>query len=82
MRDLLVSPQHRILVRSKVAQRMFGKQEVLAAAKHLLTLDGIEIADDVQETTYYHILFDRNEIVYADGAEAETFLPAQWHLNR
>lgn len=33
--DLVISPQHRVLVRSKIAQRMFGTAEVLVAAKQL-----------------------------------------------
>nr|AIA91314.1 CAZy families GT4 protein [uncultured Gluconobacter sp.] len=44
LRDLIVSPQHRMLVRSKVAERMFGEEEVLVAAKHLLELDGVDVA--------------------------------------
>ena len=40
--DLLVSPQHRVLVRSRIAQRMFGTDEVLVAAKQLLQIDGID----------------------------------------
>ena len=47
--DLIVSPQHRVLVRSKIAQRMFGATEILVAAKHLLELDGVNIADDLAE---------------------------------
>ena len=42
-RDLVVSPQHRILVRSAIAERMFGNPEVLVAAKHLLALEGISV---------------------------------------
>src|SRR5690606_4331467 len=40
--DLIVSPQHRILLRSKLAQRMFGIDEVLVAARQLLDVDGVE----------------------------------------
>ena len=47
--DLYVSPQHRILVRSKIAQRMFDEPEVLIAAKHLLELEGIEIVEDAKQ---------------------------------
>src|SRR5699024_4503957 len=36
--DLLVSPQHRVLVRSQIAMRMFGTDEVLVAAKQLLEI--------------------------------------------
>ncbi|MFD2442317.1 Hint domain-containing protein [Paracoccus kondratievae] len=70
--DLMVSPQHRVLVRSKIAQKMFGAMEVLVAAKQLVLLDGIDIADDVQEVEYFHILFDRHEVVISNGAETES----------
>ena len=70
--DLLVSPQHRMLVRSAIAQRMFGTDEVLVAAKQLLQIDGIDIADDLDEVVYVHFIFSRHEIVYANGAESES----------
>lgn len=71
--DLVVSPQHRILVRSKIAQKMFGTMEVLVAAKQLLQIDGVDVhetGDDGIE--YFHMLFERHEVVYANGAEAES----------
>ncbi len=71
-RDLIVSPQHRILLKSKVAIRMFATQEILVSAKQLLAVDGIDIADDVDQVAYHHILCDSHEIIYADGALAET----------
>ena len=71
-RDLVVSPQHRVLVRSGIAKRMFDKDEVLIAAKHLLALDGVEIAEDASSVTYYHFLCDQHEIVRANGAWSES----------
>ncbi|EBA12014.1 Hint domain-containing protein [Roseobacter sp. CCS2] len=71
-RDLLVSPQHRIFVRSKIAMRMFDETEVLVHAKHLLDLPGVAVADDLQEVTYVHAMCDDHEIILADGAYAET----------
>ncbi len=71
-RDLLVSPQHRMIVRSTVAQELFGVDEVLVAAKHLLSLDGVEVADDLAEVRYHHVLFDRHEVVFAEGAASES----------
>ena len=71
-RDIMVSPQHRMLVRSAIAQRMFGADEVLVAAKHLVSLAGVSVADDVTEVTYLHLLFDRHEVVFAEGARSET----------
>ncbi|MDB6178635.1 Hint domain-containing protein [Paracoccus sp. Z330] len=79
--ELLVSPQHRILVRSSIAQRMFGTDEVLVAAKHLLELDGIEIASDLSRVEYFHIMFDDHEIVHSNGAETESFYAGTEALN-
>lgn len=72
--DLLVSPQHRILVRSGIAQRMFGAAEVLVAAKQLLELEGVEIAQ-TDSVEYVHFAFDRHEIVTANGAQSESLYP-------
>ena len=71
-RDLTVSPQHRILVRSVVAERMFGSPEVLVAARQLLELDGVEVVEDGRGVDYWHFMCDRHEVVYAEGLEAET----------
>jgi Ca2+-binding RTX toxin-like protein len=70
--DLVVSPQHRILISSKVAQRMFGDTEILVAAKQLLAIDGVDIADGFEDVTYFHILFDQHEIIYANGVPSES----------
>jgi hypothetical protein len=72
--DLVVSPQHRIFVRSKVSQRMFGKDEILIAAKYLVELNGIDIISKCREIEYFHILFDRHEIIYSNGAPTESLL--------
>ncbi|WP_238991672.1 Hint domain-containing protein [Gemmobacter caeruleus] len=70
--DLLVSPQHRVMLRSRIAVRMFGVPEVLCPARHLLALPGIEIAGDLDEVTYTHLLFDQHEVVFSNGAETES----------
>lgn len=70
--DLIVSPQHRILVRSRIAQRLFDANEVLVAAKQLLAIDGIEIAEDVEDVVYIHLMFDRHEVIYSNGAATES----------
>lgn len=70
--DLLVSPQHRILIRSKIAKRMFGSNEVLVAAKYLLEVAGIDIVDDMKQVEYFHFLFDKHEVVFSNGAATES----------
>ena len=59
---------------------MFGTDEVLVAAKHLLSLDGVELAEDVTEVTYVHVLFDRHEVVYAEGAQSESLYTGEQAL--
>lgn len=71
-RDLRVSPQHRILARSKIARRMFGVDEVLIPAKKLLPLEGVHIDTPAEGIEYYHILFDRHEIVFSNGSPTES----------
>ncbi|MDO5647464.1 Hint domain-containing protein [Paracoccus sp. (in: a-proteobacteria)] len=70
--DLVVSPQHRVLVRSKIAQRMCASPEILVAAKQLLAVDGIDIATDVAHIVYVHILFDQHQIIRSNGADTES----------
>lgn len=71
-RDLLVSPQHRILVNSKIVHRLQGEDEVLVSAKHLLQVEGIDVENDLSEVTYVHFLFHRHQIVESEGAETES----------
>jgi hypothetical protein len=73
-RDLLVSRQHRMLVRSKVAQRMIGTSEVLIPAIKLTALPGIFEDQRVTDTVYLHLLLDRHELVLAEGAWSESLL--------
>ncbi|WP_273687553.1 Hint domain-containing protein [Ketogulonicigenium vulgare] len=70
--DLRVSPQHRILVRSKIAVRMFGAAEILVPAVKLVALPGIYSVDECDSVEYFHMLFDRHEIVLSNGAESES----------
>ena len=71
-RDLVVSPQHRILVRSRIAHRLFRDAEILVAAKHLAGLPGIEVIVPSEGVSYFHLLFDRHEIVLSNGAWSES----------
>ncbi|MEL7092028.1 MAG: Hint domain-containing protein [Pseudomonadota bacterium] len=74
-RPLLVSPQHRILLRNKVAARMFGASEVLVAAKALLALAGVRQMPPDHSVTYWHLAFDAHEVIRANGAWAEALYP-------
>jgi VCBS repeat-containing protein len=71
-RDLFVSRQHRMLAHSVIAERMFDVPEVLISAHHMTVRDGIEIAYQSAPVTYFHLLFDRHEVIYAEGAPTES----------
>ncbi len=75
-RDLKVSPQHRMLLGGWQAEMLFGDDEVLVAAKHLVN-DSTILREIGGEVEYFHMLFDTHEIVFAEGAPSESFHPGQ-----
>ncbi|MBD9529941.1 Hint domain-containing protein [Paracoccus sp. PAR01] len=72
-KDLIVSPQHRIALSSPITRRMFGQEEVLVPAKHLIGYAGIAV-EAVPEVEYFHFVLDQHELVWANGALTETML--------
>ena len=79
-RDLLVSPQHRMLCTGHLPQLHFGEYEVLAPAKSLVDDFSVTI-DYGGMVTYVHMLFDRHEVVIANGAASESFYPGETGLS-
>lgn len=78
-RPVRVSPQHRLLVTGWQAELHFGEPEVLVAACHLV--DGAAIRPaPVAMVDYWHIAFDRHEMVCAEGMLAESLLPGAMAL--
>jgi len=73
-RALLVSPQHRMLLGGWRAELMFGCDEVLVAARHLVN-DGSVRVQPVALVSYVHLMFDRHEIIEAEGVPSESFHP-------
>jgi hypothetical protein len=77
-RTLTVSPQHRIYVGGWAAEIACG-EDVLVAAKHIAeagrarALRPEELGPE--GVRYWHILFDRHEIVYSEGIPTESFRP-------
>lgn len=73
-RDMLVSPNHRVLMMGERPALYFDETEVLASAKHLVGADGISRVD-ASALTYVHFMFDHHEVVLSDGAWTESFQP-------
>ncbi|MGR3805566.1 Hint domain-containing protein [Marinibacterium profundimaris] len=78
-RDMLLSPNHRVLVANDKTALHFDESEVLVAAKHLTGLDGVEEVE-VGQATYLHMMFDHHEVVLSDGAWTESFQPGDYSL--
>ena len=73
-RTLLVSPQHRVLIRDSLAELLFGEAEVLVAAKDLVNDKSVRIQEG-GDVTYVHLLFDRHQVIFSEGLTTESFLP-------
>ncbi len=79
-RDLRVSPQHRVLQSGWQAQLFYGEDEVLAPARSLVDGKTIHVDEDATEVEYFHLLFDRHQVILSEGAPTESFLPGPWTL--
>ncbi|CUH80039.1 Hint domain-containing protein [Tropicibacter naphthalenivorans] len=71
-RDLLVSPQHRMVLDGYQTELMFGEAEVFAHATHMVNGYDI-IREEGQLVTYIHLLLDRHQVIFAEGMATESF---------
>ena len=78
-RDMMVSPNHRVLVANDKTALYFEDREVLVAAKHLTGLAGVDVVE-VPDVTYIHFMCAQHEVVLSDGAWTESFQPGDQSL--
>ncbi len=78
-RDMMLSPNHRLLVANDRTALYFDEHEVLVAVKHLIGGKGIQQVESVG-TTYFHFMFDQHEVVLSNGAWSESFQPGDYTL--
>ena len=78
-RDMMVSPNHRLLVANDRTALYFDEHEVLVAAKHLAAGKGIHSVD-AAGAAYIHFMCDRHEVVLSNGAWTESFQPGDMTL--
>lgn len=79
-RDMMLSPNHRVLVSNDRTSLYFDEHEVLVSAKHLVGGKGIFEVESIG-TAYIHLMFDQHEVVLSDGAWTESFQPGDYTLN-
>ena len=80
VRDLWVSQNHRVLVSGARAELLFGESQVLVAAKHLVNDNTIRIVP-CETIEYWHFLFDRHQIIFAEASPVESLYPGRQSLN-
>jgi hypothetical protein len=73
-RDLIVSPQHRILVGGRGQVEMPFVREAFVAAKALTPLPGIRVMKGRKAITWVHFACARHEVVRANGCWSESLL--------
>lgn len=78
-RRLRVSPQHRMVITGWQAELLFGTEQVLMPAVHLLGCPGVRRAE-ADRVTYVHFLCDAHTLVEAEGALTESFYPGDMAL--
>lgn len=78
--DLVVSPHHRIFLYQRGPRRLGGTAEILVQAKHLVDGDSVQRREG-GFVDYYSLVFDRHEIIYAEGIPAESLMVNEATVN-
>lgn len=78
--DLIVSPEHRLLVSGDSARALFGENEVLVEARDLLDDRRVTVEHKLTEVIYIHLLTAQHQVIWANGVATETFHPARADL--
>jgi len=79
-KDLIVSPNHRMLVSGNASELLLGIDEALVAAKHLVNGRNV-FRHSTGLVTYAHIMFEQHEIVCGNGVWSESFFAGDQALD-
>lgn len=72
---LLVSPDHRIVLRGARARTLYSADEVLAAARDLVDDHLVTVEYGRAGLSYIHLALPQHEVVFANGVATESFHP-------
>ncbi len=78
---LLVSPDHRIVLRGPQARALYNCEEVLVTARDLINDHSIIRDHSLRDVTYIHMMLPQHEVVFANGVATESFHPAAVELS-
>lgn len=73
IRDLVVSPQHKVLVDGFSSEH----DELLVPAKGLAGLPGVRVMNGRKHVIYYHVMLEAHDILFSDGTPSESFYPGK-----
>ncbi len=79
-RDLLVSPNHRVVLNGAEVQLLTGEEQVFVAAKFLVGFAGITRADSLNLVPYVHLLLDEHAVLISEGVATESLHPGDMAL--
>ncbi|MDT8856134.1 Hint domain-containing protein [Paracoccaceae bacterium Fryx2] len=79
--DLMVSQHHRMFLYQRDRRSGLATSELLVQAKHLIDGDRIFLRPGGY-VDYFSLVFDRHEIIYAEGIPAESLLVTEATLSR
>lgn len=79
--DLIVGQHHRLFLYQRHSTRLTKTAEVLVQAKHLVDDTRIFLREG-GFTDYFSLIFDRHEIIYAEGIPAESLMVTEATLTR
>ena len=79
--DFMVSQNHRMLISDWRAEVLFGEEEILVPAKSLVNGDTIYV-QPTDRIEYIHMMFDKHEVVFAEGVATESFFAGSYNLSK
>lgn len=79
--DLIVSQHHRMFIYLRHRSAALATSELLVQAKHLVNGDRIFLREG-GFVDYFSLVFDRHEIIYAEGIPAESLMVNEATLSR
>lgn len=79
--DLIVSPDHRILLSGGSAQALFNTSEVLVCARDLINDQTVRVEHNTRDLCYIHLMLKEHQVIWANGVECDSFHPANAALH-
>jgi hypothetical protein len=80
--DLVISPDHRLLVAGPSVTALWGEPEALVRAVDLLDLPGVGVDHRLAGVCYIHLMLERHHCLSCNGIWTDSFHPAHAPLGQ